>query len=160
MSSVVVTGLDRLLRGFREARKRLGDLSPVYKRTVGPKLREHIVRQFRSRGAAGGSPWPGDARLISQGGGRLSRSFTDRSATEHVEEYKRHTMEIGSKHPLARIHQRSRGGRRVTKGRRGRFKRAYRGVLPQRQPIAMSASQEFKLVWQPTVKYILKGFDA
>lgn len=146
---VKVQGLDRVVFGIDRMGQRAHDLRPVF-RVIAGKLRDHYRKQFETAGRTGGQAWRGRPDL--ERSGSLRSSFEDKLNRSHYEVVGKGTLEIGSKHPLARIHQRSRGRARIQK-KTGRFT----GVLPRRRIAAFRKREEEPVIENPVVRYIVDG---
>ncbi len=149
MAGIEITGLDEVLTDFAETGGRMSDLRPALVE-VASNLRNAIGReQFATRGSARGQSW--GASLVRTGG--LRRSFESRTSRFHVERIEKDGMEWGSSHPLARLHQRSRGLMRVSK-KTGKAS----GVLRQRLILTFRNDlDERVLVLEPIERHIALG---
>lgn len=107
-----VTGTEEVLATLEDIEADALDLRPAFNDVVA-NLRQTVgIEQFVTRGAALGTPWPpydpdtlrsgtGPGMLVRTG--RTQRSFLEGS--QHVEKVETQSMEWGSAHFLARLHQ-------------------------------------------------------
>lgn len=116
MMRVEIKGLRSASQRIKMTGERSESLRPVWPK-IERYLREQFLRQFETDGAALGRPWkPLEARyaaekaaeglrdiLVSTGGLRASYLGEGRWK---VSEQTDSTLRVGSKHPLAHIHQR------------------------------------------------------
>jgi hypothetical protein len=140
--SVQVDGLKALEADLTAAQKRAQDLRPVFG-VIARNLEQKLDRDFAATG------------IKSR---RWGRSFTVEGSRSHVHEVDKTQLEIGSRHPLARIFQRSRELPRFTTGRRrgrGRQRKpAYRGILRRREIVHMSDDEVETFINKPIADYI------
>lgn len=162
--SVDVEGDERLRQKLSGARGFMRNLKPPLT-SIARTLTRRVDRQFRTSGAAGGTPWkprsPATHKArargwgyyrrrrgqsgILQSQGDLRKSFTSRGHRHHVERIGRQSMEWGSKHPLSWLHA------------QGPDARGPAPPLPQREIIAFRSSREkFNLFREPIAQHVLE----
>lgn len=137
-----IQGLDRVRFKFVELQGGLRDPRPIWRR-IAPDLRRHLGDRV------------GQLGLVRSGG--LKKSFGSKRKG-HVERASKQRLEIGSKHPLARLHQRSRGRVRRVRGRRGRYEGASRGRLRRSDIVGLQQNERQRLILAPAINYLLRAF--
>ena len=144
---IEIQGIEPIDRDLKRIQNQMKDLRPVF-RTIAATFRKEIGQaQFNTAGRAQGRSWRGS--LVRSGS--LKRSFTDAGNPHHVERVSKDSLEWGSTHPLARIHQRSR--ERVRFSKRGKSS----GILPRREIVALRSELEEPLILGSIADYVFEG---
>ncbi len=149
---IEINGIEQIDRDLKRTQGRMKDLRPVF-RTIAATFRKEIGQaQFDTSGRAQGRPW----RRTRRGGrplvrsGSLRRSFTDAGDQNHLERVTKTSLEWGSTHRLARLHQRSRETVRISSSGKAS------GFLPRREIVVLREDLEEPFVLEPIADYLFE----
>lgn len=154
MAELVVTVNDRdLIHGIRTMITLGSDVRPAFER-IGDDFLQMEAEQFATDGGRGGEPWkplsPAWAerkrseQILIWRSHRLERSLTQRRARGarrriEIRPGRMSSIEMGSTHPLAHLHQRGTADRWVTsQGGKPLVRPRYAGRLPARPMVVVT----------------------